>query len=465
MLGSNRKFLALIIGLIVIFVVLAWLKPRDAQQDAVTTSSNGVSIQAWETDNGARVLFVPTKQLPMLDVRVVFDAGSARDGQKPGLARLTNLLLAHGAGEWDTDTIAERFEDVGATYGAQASRDMAVVSLRSLVDEPLLEQALTTLEQVLQNPRFEADEFEREQTRTMVALQNERQSPSSVAEKAFYANLFQQHPYHSPPTGEETTVAELTVGDVSAFYERFYVAKNAVIAIVGAIDRAQAEQIANRLTRNLRAGEPAPELPDVGPATSAEKIRRDFPSTQSHILIGQPGMRRGDPDYFPLYVGNHVLGGSGFGSRIVEEIREKRGLAYSSYSYFLPMRKDGPFIIGMQTRNGEADQALQILNETLTGFINEGPTAEELLHAKKNITGGFPLRIDSNKDIIEYIGMIGFYGLPLDHLQTFNAKINAVTAEQIRDAFQRRVHPDKLLTVVVGKNTDAQTSDASPTGS
>ena len=299
----------------------------------------------------------------------------------------------------------------------------------------------------------------------MVALKNERQSPSSVAEKTFYANLFQQHPYHSPPTGKETTVAELTVGDVSAFYERFYVAKNAVIAIVGAIDRAQAEQIANRLTSNLRAGEPAPELPDVGPATSAEKIRRDFPSTQSHILIGQPGMRRGDPDYFPLYVGNHVLGGSGFGSRIVEEIREKRGLAYSSYSYFLPMRKDGPFIIGMQTRNGEADQALQILNETLTGFVNEGPTAEELLHAKKNITGGFPLRIDSNKDIIEYIGMIGFYGLPLDHLQTFNAKINAVTAEQIRDAFQRRVHPDKLLTVVVGKNTNTQTSDASPTGS
>ena len=148
MLGSNRKFLVLIIGLIVIFVVLAWLKPRNAQQDAVATGSNGVSIQTWETDNGARVLFVSTKQLPMLDVRVVFDAGSARDGQKPGLARLTNLLLVHGAGEWDTDTIAERFEDVGATYGAQASRDMAVVSLRSLVDEPLLEQALTTLERL-----------------------------------------------------------------------------------------------------------------------------------------------------------------------------------------------------------------------------------------------------------------------------------------------------------------------------
>ena len=164
-------------------------------------------------------------------------------------------------------------------------------------------------------------------------------------------------------------------------------------------------------------------------------------------------MRRGDEDYYALYVGNHILGGSGFGSRIVDEIREKRGLAYSSYSYFLPMQVSGPFLIGMQTRSDQAGEALKVLRATLQKYIDEGPSEEELEHAKKNITGGFPLRIDSNKDIIEYLGVIGFYDLPLDYLKTFNDKVNAVSVEQIRDAFKRRVLTERMITIIVGKTS------------
>ena len=162
-------------------------------------------------------------------------------------------------------------------------------------------------------------------------------------------------------------------------------------------------------------------------------------------------MKRGDADYFDLYVGNHILGGGGFGSRIMKVIRDENGLAYSCYSYFLPMREDGPFIMGLQTKNESRDQALELLDKTLREFIEQGPTADELAHAKMNITGGFPLRIDSNKDIVEYIAMLGFYDLPLDYLNTFNSKVSAVTLESIKDAFARRVEPGKLLTVTVGQ--------------
>jgi zinc protease len=161
-------------------------------------------------------------------------------------------------------------------------------------------------------------------------------------------------------------------------------------------------------------------------------------------------MARGDEDYFDLYVGNHILGGNGLVSRLSQEVRENRGLSYSTYSYFLPMRKQGPFILGLQTKNETAQEALKVLKDELRKFVNQGPTAEELEASKKNITGGFPLRISSNSKIAGYIAMIGFYGLPLDYLDQFNAKIEAVTLDSIKTAFQRRVNPDKMATVLVG---------------
>jgi zinc protease len=222
------------------------------------------------------------------------------------------------------------------------------------------------------------------------------------------------------------------------------------VAIVGDVNRKQAEQLVEKILKGLPEGEPAKQIPAPEPLSEESTIHKEHPSTQTHILVGQPGMKRGDEDYLALYVGNHILGGSGFGSRIVEEIREKRGLAYSSYSYFTPMRVEGPFVMGLQTGNGNTVKALSILDEVLRAFIDKGPTAEELLHAKKNITGGFALKVDSNKDIIGYLGMIGFYNLPLDYLATFNERVEAISLEQIQDAFKRRVKPDKLATITVG---------------
>jgi len=410
----------------------------------------GPQIQHWTTANGARVYFVPAPELPMIDLRVIFDAGAARDGSDGGVALLTNALLAEGAGGMDANTIAERFESVGARFSSSAHRDMATVGLRSLSDPAYLEPALATLVAILTRPEFPRDAFKRERNRMLIGLQQRKQSPGAIADEAFYKAVFGDHPYAGQPSGSEETVKALTPDKLRAFYQRYYVGRNAVVAIVGDLDRAAAEALAERIIGQLPAGEPAPQLPLVKALAGPETVSIEHPSMQTHILVGAPGMTRDDPDYFPLYVGNHILGGSGLVARLSNEIREKRGLAYSAYSYFRPMRRKGPYTLGAQTRNESAAETLAVMREVLATFVTEGPSEEELEAAKKNITGGFPLRISSNKKIIDYIGMIGFYSLPLDYLDTFNAKVQAVTVADVKDAFQRRVHPDSMVTVLVG---------------
>lgn len=421
----------------------------------------GPKIQTWHTANGAEVLFVAAPEIPMLDVQVTFDAGSARDGDKPGRARLTNALLNEGAGEWNADQIAERLEGVGAELSNGSLRDMAWVSVRTLIEQPALDRALDTLAAILAKPHFAEDDLERMRKVMQVSLRRDEQNPGTLAQKDFYRQVFGHHPYAADSGGTEDSLVALTRDDVVAAYQRYYVAANAVVAMVGAVDRAQAEQIAERLTVGLPRGEPAPTLPPVKELDSAVVHQRVFPSSQTHIYLGQPGMRRNDPDYFTLYVGNHILGGNGLVSQLSEEVRENRGLSYSVYSYFLPMRELGPFMIGAQTKNASAQEALDAMRDVVQRFIDQGPTDEELVAAKRNITGGFPLRIASNSKILDYLAVIGFYDMPLDHLDTFNAKVEAVTAEQIRDAFRRRLDTGRLVTVVVGGESEPEATPVS----
>jgi zinc protease len=219
---------------------------------------------------------------------------------------------------------------------------------------------------------------------------------------------------------------------------------------MGDVTRKEAEAIAEQLTRGLpRSNGQQLLIPEVQSLPAAVTRMIDHPASQSHIMIGAPGIRRDDPDYFSLFVGNYVLGGGGFVSRITEEVRQKRGLAYSAYSYFSPLKASGPFIIGMQTRRDQAEQALAVVRDTLREFIDKGPTDKEVIAAKQNIIGGFPMRIDSNRKIHEYLILIGYYDLPIDYLETFVANIERVTAAEIKAAFERRVNPDQLVTVVV----------------
>lgn len=409
-----------------------------------------LTIQNWQTPQGARVYFVESHELPMLDIAVDFPAGSARDpAGKAGLAQLTHGLLDQGAGGLSDSEIAHRLADVGVEMGGVFERDRAGITLRMLSSSAEKTAALDTLARVLQQPEFPPAVIKREKQRLISGIREAEADPGTVAEKAFYRALYGTHPYAHDESGEPAAIEKLTRGDLQAFYRAHYSAPNAVIALMGDISRAEAEAIAARLAAGLSKAARVAELPKPVPAPVSD-ARIAHSSTQSHVLVGAVGMARSDPDFFPLFVGNYVLGGGGFDSRLMKEVRDKRGYAYSAYSYFIPMQAAGPFQLGLQTKTEQTDAALKVAKDTLRQFIAEGPSEAELTQAKSNLTGGFPLRIDSNKKILDYLSVIGFYNLPLDYLDTWVSKVNAVDVTAVKQAFARRLDVDKLVTVVVG---------------
>ena len=415
-------------------------------------------IQNWQAPSGARVYFVENHDLPMLDVAVDFAAGSSFDtAEKAGLAALTHGLLDLGTEGMNENDIARQLADIGAQMGGRFDADRSGMMLRTLSSAAERDQALNILARVLQRPLFPEAVLAREKTRTIASLKEAETKPESIAGKAFGKAVFGTHPYGL--SSEVSSVEKIQRDDLEAFYRARYFANAAVISIMGDVTRAEAEAIAQQLTMQLPQDGNAGSIPAVSMRIDASEQRIAHPATQSHILIGVPGMARKDPDYFPLYVGNYILGGGGFVSRLMNEVREKRGLAYNVYSYFVPTRQPGPFQIGLQTKKEQADEALQLVRATLREFIAKGPSAKELQAAKQNIIGGFPLRIDSNKKILEYLSVIGFYELPLTYLDDFTDKVDKVTVAQIHDAFRRRLNPDAMATVIVGAPAGKSSGD------
>lgn len=416
-------------------------------------------IQHWETKNGARVYFVENRSLPMLDVSVEFPAGASFDPRdKAGLASLTNALLRLGAAGMDEHAIASRAADVGAQVGSRFDTDFAGMSLRTLSSRAERAQALEVLARVVAQPVFPDAVLEREKARLIARIKEADTRPDTIASVTFYQLLYREHPYAQRASGDATTVGRLARQDLVDFHRRHYVARHAVVAMIGDVSREEAAAIAEQLTAGLPAGDASvPELPPVSPL--ADPVTRFIAhhATQSHILVGAPGIRRDDPDFFALFVGNQILGGGGFVSRINEEVRQKRGLAYSAYSYFSPLKATGPFVIGMQTQRAQAQEALKLVRATLRDFLANGPTEAELTAVKKNIIGGFPLRIDSNRKIHGYLQLIGSYRLPLTYLDDFVGNVERVTVADIRRAFAR-LDPERMVTVVVGVEESAATA-------
>ena len=408
-------------------------------------------IETWTLDNGIGVYFVESHDLPIVQVKVIIDAGSVRDPEGlKGLASITVGMLEEGTKKRDADAVAEAFEEIGAEYGASASRDMTVLGLRTLSDKRYFDPALDIFREVLMTPVFPETSLQRDKKRVLISLQRSEQSPGAIADKVFFQKLYGKHPYASRPIGTVEGVKKITRKALRDFYRRYYVGANTKIAIVGDVTPKQAQRLAKELAGTLPGGNKAAALPPVKDLKSASNQHISFPSTQTHIRVGQKGIYRKDPDYFPLYVGNYILGGGGLVSRLTNEIREKQGLAYSVYSYFSPMRVHGPFKMGMQTQYTQRHKALTLLQKELKDFINHGPSEKELIAAKKHLTGGFPLRIDSNSKIAGYLTVIAFYDLPLTYLDEFNERIESVTNAQIKEAFQRRIQPGKMVVVTVG---------------
>lgn len=410
----------------------------------------GVNIQHWTTPQGTRVYFVENHDIPMLDVAVDFPAGSRFDtADKNGLAALTHTMLGQGAGGMSDIVIAQRLADVGAILDGVLDQDRAGASLRTLSSARERDAALAVLAAILHRPEFPLAVMQRERARMLAQLRDDESRPGEVAEKAFYQALYGNKGYGLPVAGTAKGLGRLVRDDLQAWYKARYRAGDAVISIIGDMSRAEAEQLALRLASGLPKGSAVDGMTPPAALSPTQK-RIHHPSSQSHVLIGQIGMARSDPDYFTLYVGNHVLGGSGFDSRMMDEVRQKRGFAYSAYSYFTPMAQPGPLVIGLQTKNSQVEDAMKVARDTVARFVAEGPTEAELTQAKNNLVGGFPLRIDSNKKILDYLRAIGFYRLPLTYLDDWTRTVEGVTLEQIRDAFKRRINPDSLTVVIVG---------------
>jgi zinc protease len=313
----------------------------------------------------------------------------------------------------------------------------------------VLSVGLARLSESLAKPRFDQDAIERIRDQMHAVLRQQEQSPSDIASREFYATLFAGHPYGVPTEGTKASVDRINLVAIKAFHKKYYVAKNAVISIVGAQTREQAEQIANQVTRDLPQGEKAPLIAMPTQIKPVDK-KIDYDSSQSHVYLGMLGMSRHDPDYIPLYVGNQVLGGGSLVSLLGEEVRNKRGLSYSVYSYFSASRQPGPFVMVAQTKNTQFKEAADVMKQTLSKFANDSLTEELLKDAKQNIVFGFPMQIANNSKMVGYISMIGFYDMPIDWLERLPRLVNEVTLDEVKDAFNRRVKVENLSTVVVG---------------
>lgn len=423
----------------------------------VVAAQAAIPIQQWTQASGAQVFLVNSPAIPMVDVQIDFDAGGRRDPKdKPGLAGLTASSTGYGVRArgaepaLDENGLSDAWADLGASFGGSAGSDRMSFALRSLTYPDLLQKAVALAARQLGEPSYPEAPWLRDRPKLIASLREANTRPATLAARAFSRAVYGDHPYGAEST--EATLNRISVADMQAVHDQALRACGAKVSIVGALDRAQADALVQQLLAYLPSGgcNALPAVPEVAPLAAAHEEHIAFASAQAQVLVGQPGIKRNSPDFFALTVGNHILGGSGFGSRLTEEVREKRGLTYGVYSYFSPGLHAGAFTIGLQTRPDQAEQALKLVREVLAKFVAEGPTEKELKAAKDNLVGGFALRLDSNRKLLDNLANIAWNNLPLNYLETWTDQVNRLTTADIRAAFARAVQPEHMVTVVLG---------------
>lgn len=414
--------------------------------------AQAIDIQRWTLPSGARVLLVERHENPIVDIDIAFDAGRRRDApDKIGVADMANGLLDTGTAQDDEETLRVKISDLAVTVTSYGELERGGVHIRSLSKTPTLDAALTIANQMLVHPRYDAAVLAREKNRAVAQLKQNLTQPGFLANRALGALNYPQHPYGYGARESEASIAAITRVDLRRFHARHYTANHAVIAIVGAVSRAQAQSIAARLLHGLpEKGAALPPLPLPPSLTGGRSKTMIHPASQAYIMLGVPLINRHDPDYYALLTGNYILGGGGFDSRLMKMLRDQKGYTYGASSSLSPLQQNGPFTLSFSTQKASAGDALAAARQVVADFVAHGPTAAELAQAKANIVGGFPLRFDSNAKLIGYLSIIGFYNLPDDFLDAYPGKVTALSRAQIHAAWQRRLPPEKLNTVVVG---------------
>jgi len=423
------------------------------------SASAEVVIKNWVHASGANVFLVETTAIPMIDLQVDWAAGGVHAPvDKTGLASLTAVMIDKGAvvrGKVLSEAdISDQLADHGAALSVVASSDRTSLKIRSLSDKKYLTPVVSLVADILRAPAFDAKILNREKDLMINAIKEANLKPEVVLGKEFDRQIYGEHPLSRSASVD--SVQRVNISDIRDFYRKRFFAANSKITIVGDLSRDDANAIVDQLVQVLPKGS-LNDLTPTDPVKLLEAkplndrlIKINHPSQQAHISMGLPMISRKDPDYFPLLLGNYILGGGGFVSRLMKEVREKRGLAYSVYSYIAPGKDIGPFLAGMQTKKDQSDLAVQVMTQTISQFVTDGPSDEEIRSAKENLTNGFPLRIDSNKKILDTVASIAWNDLPLDALDTWTAQLNAVTKEQVVTAFKKHLDMNKIVTVIVG---------------
>ena len=424
----------------------------------LTSVQAALPIQQLDSYKGAKAYLVQTQSLPMLDIEISIDAGTRYDpASKTGLAIMTAELLDNGirsAGRNLTEAqIADEIADLGADIKIGVSGERAMILVRCLSRPDIRDRAIQLARLILSSPTYDSVVVNREKQRISAGLLEAETKPDFVLDRRFRKAVYGDYPLGNAVTVK--SIAGLSVSDLKQFHQQFYRSDRVIVSMVGDVSKSEAQEIMQTLVKDLpQTGSSIPPLPELARSPvqnlSEREITIPFDSQQAHIAMGMTAIARNNPDYFPLIVGNYALGGGGFVSRLMNEVREKRGLAYSVFSYFAPGQETGIFQAGLQTKNDQATMALDVMTETISQFIAKGPTQSELDAAKANLINGFPLRIDNNRKLLDNVSSIAWNGLPLNTLDTWTEQVNAVTREQVEIAFQKYLAMDRMKIVVLG---------------
>lgn len=415
-------------------------------------------IEQLESFKGAKAYLVQTRSLPMVDIEISIDAGDRYDPvDKSGLATVAGQLMNYGAksekGLLTEAQIADEIADLGANIGISVSGERAIMRIRSLSRKDLRERAVQLASSMLAAPTYDPKILAREKQRMTTALLESETKPEVVLERRFRKLVYANYPLGNSPSVQ--TISNITATDLQQFHKQFYRGDRMIVSIVGDVSKSDATEIVQALLKGISQSGPAiPALPQLQRSPveglNQREVSIPFNSQQAHIVMGMTAITRSNPDYFPLLVGNYVLGGGGFVSQLVSEVREKRGLAYSVYSYFAPGKDTGIFQAGLQTKNDQASLAVEVMSTTIEKFITNGPTQSELGAAKANLINGYPLRIDNNRKLLDNVSAIAWNNLPLNTMEIWTQQVEAVTLEQVKAAFQRHLAMDRMKIVILG---------------
>jgi len=404
--------------------------------------------------NGLVWLFSEQSGLPLVTLKILIKAGTLQDPQgKEGLANLTASLLLSGTKKRSAAQIAQELDFLGAKLGAEGGDDFAQVSLTVLKKD--LAAGLDLFQDVLLHPVFAPPEVNRKVAQIRAALKSDEDEPGVVASRTFNKDLFGAFPYGYPIRGTQEGLAAITPKDLVEFHRLYWRPNNAILCVAGDLTREEARKWATQIFGSWPAGEiPAPKLPPIPPLDKSKVVMVDKDISQANIILGNLGIARSNPDFYALQVMNYILGGGGFASRLLDNIRVNRGLAYSVSSQFNPGLEPGPFAVVLETKNASARETVeQVLVEIKR--IREQPVSDtELSDAKSYLIGSFPRKMDALSKRTWLMGYTEFYGLGLDYPWRYPDLIRNLTAADIQKAAWKYLHPDKFLLVVVGKKSE-----------